>query len=67
MDCYKVYEIICQKATVFGRRAVFLHGPDLRYIQALLGHNSSRTAEIYTPVTRKGFDKIKSPLDNLDL
>ena len=39
----------------------------LRYIQALLGHNSSKTTEIYTHVTRKGFDKIKSPLDNLDL
>lgn len=42
-------------------------GTDIRYIQALLGHNSSRTTEIYTHVTTKGIDKIKSPLDNLDL
>jgi site-specific recombinase XerD len=43
------------------------NGTDIRYIQALLGHNSSKTTEIYTHVTRKGIDKIRSPLDNLDL
>ena len=42
------------------------HGVGLRYIQDLLGHNSSKTTEIYTHVTRKGFENIQSPLDNLD-
>jgi integrase/recombinase XerD len=42
-------------------------GTDIRYIQALLGHNSSKTTEIYTHVTHKALGKIKSPLDNLDL
>ncbi|MEZ4967626.1 MAG: site-specific integrase [Saprospiraceae bacterium] len=42
-------------------------GVDLRYIQDLLGHESSKTTEIYTHITRKGMGKIKSPLDDLDL
>jgi integrase/recombinase XerD len=42
-------------------------GTDIRYIQSLLGHQSSRTTEIYTHITQKGLGKIKSPLDNLDV
>lgn len=40
-------------------------GTDLRYIQELLGHSSSRTTEIYTHVSIKNIQQIKSPFDNL--
>ncbi len=42
------------------------NGVDLRYIQAMLGHESSKTTEIYTHITTKGFDQIQSPLDTID-
>jgi site-specific recombinase XerD len=43
------------------------NGTNLRYIQSLLGHSSSKTTEIYTHITTKGFDQLKSPLDHLDI
>lgn len=43
------------------------NGTDIRYIQALLGHESSKTTEIYTHVTNKGFDQIVNPMDKLDI
>jgi integrase len=43
------------------------HGVDLRYIQSMPGHESSKTIEIYTHITTKEFDKIISPLENSDI
>ncbi len=39
-------------------------GIDIRYIQVLLGHSSTKTTEIYTQVATNMYKQIKSPLDN---
>lgn len=72
----KVFNFACIRAGI--RKEITLHGlrhsyathlleagTDLRYIQELLGHKSSKTTEIYTHVTEKSIQKIRSPFDDL--
>lgn len=49
--------------------ATHLHenGLDIRYIQELLGHKSTRTTEIYTHVSRRNLIAVRSPIEDLDL
>lgn len=41
-------------------------GINLRYIQEILGHSSTKTTEIYTHVCSRQLTKIQNPLDNLN-
>ena len=71
-----IFRQACMKAginkgvTVHSLRHSFVthlleNGVDLRYIQELLGHKSSKTTEIYTHVSKTSLAKIENPLDRL--
>ncbi|HEX3032797.1 MAG TPA: site-specific tyrosine recombinase/integron integrase, partial [Bacillota bacterium] len=72
----KVFEQACKEAgitksvTVHSLRHSFAthlleNGTDLRYIQELLGHASTKTTEIYTHVCQRDLKRIQSPLDRI--
>ena len=63
---------ILKRVTVHSLRHSFAthmleNGTNLRYIQSLLGHSNSKTTEVYTHITTKGFEQLKSPMDGLDI
>ena len=68
MACHRVG--VKKEVTIHSLRHSFAthlleSGIDLRYIQELLGHKSSKTTEIYTHVSNKDLMRIKNPLDQI--
>ena len=42
-----------------------MNGAEIVMVSKLLGHNSSKTTEIYTHVSTKNIQQIKTPFDDL--
>ncbi len=66
----KVKANITKDVTVHSLRHSFAthlleSGVDIRYIQELLGHKSTKTTEIYTHVSVKNYKEITNPLDKI--
>ncbi len=75
---YRVFKAALNKAGI--RKEVGVHslrhsyathlhesGLDIRYIQELLGHKSTRTTEIYTHVSRRNLIQVRSPIEDIDV
>ena len=74
----KIFSNACEKAGITRKGGIHSlrhtfathlleHGAELRFIQEMLGHGSSKTTEIYTHVSSEAIKKIKSPLSNLNM
>jgi len=67
-SCQKLYKIYIDKNSSIHtlRHSSFTNllesGLDLRIIQKLAGHNSSKTTEIYTHVSNEILSKVKLPI-----
>jgi integrase/recombinase XerD len=46
-------------------KRLFKNGAEIVTVSKLMGHNCSKTTEIYTHVSTKNIQQIKSPFDDL--